>query len=157
MTEKRFIEFMTQNSDDGELNCGFCDIVENEWYHTKDRINSKKCVDLLNNLSDENEQLKKTNDFLSDFRDFITVEHQKTKEENEKLKSDRVRFEEETLLEITRITDKIFEVIDKRIAHYSHEPVSAPVSNPMSVNYDADVDRLARLSELLQLKKELEE
>ena len=48
MGEKRFVEFMTQNSDDGELNCGFTDINNHEWYYTKNRVNAKKCVDLLN-------------------------------------------------------------------------------------------------------------
>ena len=33
----------------------------------------------------------------------------------------------------------------------------APVSAPMSVNFDEDVDRLTRLSELQELKKELKE
>ena len=65
---KRFIEFMTQNTDDGELNCGFKDIHTEEWYHTKDRVNAKKCIDILselvtncNSLKNENEELKKEN------------------------------------------------------------------------------------------------
>ena len=52
---------------------------------------------------------------------------------------------------------KVFELIDIKIKHYSHKPTSAPVGQPMSVNFDADVDRLARLSELQQLKKEVQE
>ena len=51
----------------------------------------------------------------------------------------------------------MFEVIDEKIKHYEHKPFSAPVGQPMSVNFDADVDRIARLSELQDLKKELQE
>jgi len=53
--------------------------------------------------------------------------------------------------------DKVFNLIDAKIKLYSHKPVSASISQPMSVNFDADVDRLARLSELEALKEELQE
>lgn len=61
MTEKRFIEFSTQNTDDGELNNGFNDIKTGEWYYTKDSENSKSICELLNTLHEENEQLKEEN------------------------------------------------------------------------------------------------
>lgn len=61
MTEKRFIEFMTQNSDDGKLNHGFEDMVREEWYHTKDEITAKKCVDLLNEQEETINELKQRN------------------------------------------------------------------------------------------------
>ena len=53
--------------------------------------------------------------------------------------------------------EKVFVLLDEKIKSYEHKPFSAPVGQPMSVNFDADVDRLARLSELQQLKKELQE
>ena len=53
--------------------------------------------------------------------------------------------------------DKVFNLINAKIKLDSHKPVSAPISQPMSVNFDADVDRLARLSELEALKEELQE
>ena len=59
MTEKRFIEFLTQNTDDGELNTGFMDIVSKKSYHTKDSTNAREICALLNTLADDNEQLKK--------------------------------------------------------------------------------------------------
>ena len=62
MTEKRFIEFMTQSSDDGEINYGFRDIIGEEWYYTKDRVTGKKIVDLLNEMYEENQQLQERND-----------------------------------------------------------------------------------------------
>ena len=68
--------------------------------------------DLLNQLNDENEQLK-------------------------------------------QFKEKVFVLLDEKIKHYEHKPFSAPVGQPMSVNFDADVDRLARLSELQDLEKEL--
>ena len=58
--------------------------------------------------------------------------------------------------ELKQFQKKVFELIDMKIKHYSHKPISAPAGQPMSVNFDPDVDRLARLSELQQLKKELE-
>lgn len=59
--------------------------------------------------------------------------------------------------ELITFKDKVFALIDARIEIYKHKPFMAPVSAPMSVNFDEDVDRLARLSELQELKKELKE
>ena len=87
----------------------------------------------------------------------IMAANTELEKENDKLKSDRVRFEEETRLEVTRVMDKIFELIDKKIEFYKHKPVSAPISNPANPKYDDDVDRLARLSELEDLKETLKE
>ena len=58
MTEKRFIEFSTQNIDNGEINNGFNDIKTGEWYYTKDSENSKGICGLLNALHEENLKLK---------------------------------------------------------------------------------------------------
>lgn len=59
--------------------------------------------------------------------------------------------------ELQQFKDKVFALIDARIAIHQHKPFMAPVSAPLSVNFDEDSDRLARLSELEQLKKELSE
>ena len=58
--------------------------------------------------------------------------------------------------ELQQFKDKVFALIDARIEIYKRKPFMAPVSAPMSVNFDEDTDRLARLAELEQLKKELE-
>ena len=58
--------------------------------------------------------------------------------------------------ELKQFKSKVLELLDEKIKHYEHKPFSAPVGQPMSVNFDADVDRIARLSELQDLKKELE-
>ena len=54
----RFIEFATQNTDNGEINTGFHDIKTGEWYYTKDSENAKKICQLLNELFSENKSLK---------------------------------------------------------------------------------------------------
>lgn len=66
MTEKRFVEFATQSIDNGEINNGFYDIKTGEWYYTKDSENAKKICDVLNELHEENRQLKYKNEILSD-------------------------------------------------------------------------------------------
>ena len=58
MTNERFIEFATQNTDNGEINNGFQDIKTGEWYYSKDSENAKKICGLLNELHEENQQLK---------------------------------------------------------------------------------------------------
>ena len=58
--------------------------------------------------------------------------------------------------QLKQFKEKVFDLLDEKIKHYEHKPFSAPVGQPMSVNFDADVDRLARLSELQDLKKELQ-
>jgi len=61
MTEnKRFIEFATQNTDDGKINNGFYDMQTDEYYYTKDSENAKKICDMLNELNDENTHIKNT-------------------------------------------------------------------------------------------------
>ena len=59
--------------------------------------------------------------------------------------------------QLKQFQKKVFKLIDIKIKHYSHKPTSASAGQPMSVNFDANVDRLARLSALQQLKKELQE
>lgn len=51
--------------------------------------------------------------------------------------------------------DNVFKLIKAKIKVYQHKPVSAPVSNPVSRTYDAEHDRLARLSELESLLQEV--
>lgn len=55
---KRFIEFLTQNVDDGKLNCGFQDITSGKWYYTLDEQNAKSICEVLNELNDENQAVK---------------------------------------------------------------------------------------------------
>jgi len=59
--------------------------------------------------------------------------------------------------QLKQFREKVFNLLDEKIRRYEHKPVSAPVGNPVSVKFDHDVDRLARLSELEHLKWELEE
>ena len=98
--------------------------------------NAKVIGETLIQLSDESEQLKKEN-----------------KELKAKVDDKEVAVE----VECEKLMQKVFNLINAKIKLYSHKPVSAPISQPMSVNFDADVDRLARLSELELLKKELQE
>ena len=65
--------------------------------------------------------------------------------------------QDEKIKELKQFKDKVFALIDARIEIYKHKPFMAPASAPMSVNFDEDVDRLVRLSELQELKKELKE
>ena len=102
------------------------DCADVDTYYTVDGA-----VDLLNELWEENEQLKQDKTNL-----------------HRTMSRDRVRY--------LQFRDKVFDLIDEKIQYYEHKPFSASISNPMSVNFDEDVDRLARLSELEQLKKELE-
>ena len=83
--DKRFIEFATQNTDNGEINTGFHDSKTGEWYYTKDSENAKKICELLNELYDENDILKqklKTKYIVNKQYE----ELQKVKKENEQLK-----------------------------------------------------------------------
>ena len=59
--------------------------------------------------------------------------------------------------QLKQFKENVFDLIDARTKAYEHKPFSAPVGQPMSVNFDADMDRLARLSELQDLEKELKE
>ena len=77
--------------------------------------------------------------------------------ENKKLKAKVDDKEVAVEVECEKLMQKVFDLIEERIKHYSHKPVSAPISQPMSINFDADMDRLARLSELQDLKEELQE
>lgn len=58
-------------------------------------------------------------------------------------------------VETCKLMEKIVDLIDRRISHYSHKPVGASISNPANPQFDEDVDRYARLSELQELKTEL--
>ena len=64
---KRFMEFATQNTDNGEINNGFHDIKTGEWYYTKDSENAKKICELLNELNEEKEWLEINNKDLVSF------------------------------------------------------------------------------------------
>jgi len=128
MTEKRFIL-----DDAGELidlnNHKFVDYGE-------------ECCNLLNELAEENKDLEEARSYYQE--NFLTMktERNQLKKENKELKT---------------FKDKVFALIDARIEIYKRKPFMAPVSAPFSVNFDEDTDRLARLAELEQLKKELSE
>lgn len=67
----RFIEFMTQRTDNGELICGFKDIHTDKWYYTKDSINARACVALLNQIHKENTELKEEIKKLDTFKKIL--------------------------------------------------------------------------------------
>lgn len=98
----------------------------------KDLVNEKLCIwdydDLICEIDDDKALIILVN-LLN-----------KLNEENEQLK---------------QFKSKVLKLLDEKIKHYEHKPVSAPVGQPMSVNFDADMDRIARLSELQHLRKEL--
>ena len=102
-------------------------IVDNNTGREYDGLIDDELLDIINELAEKNEQLKADNNRLVNETAKVVAEHQR----------------------------KVFDLIEERIKHYSHKPVSAPISQPMSVNFDADMDRLARLSELEALKEEL--
>ena len=99
--------------------------------------------------------------YLSTYQVCILLnEYVDVKNENEQLKQDNTNLRRTMSKERVRylqFRDKVFDLINTKIKHYEHKPFSAPVGQPMSVNFDADVDRIARLSELQDLKKELKE
>jgi hypothetical protein len=109
------------------------------WENPKD---AQLFCDKLNAINKENEQLIQTVSDWSGSYDELFEDVKRLEEENEQLK---------------QFKEKVFTLIDEKIKHYEHKPFSVPVEQPMSVNFDADVDRLARLSELQDLEKELEE
>ena len=73
---------MTQRTDDGELICGFKDIIDDKWYYTNDRKNAKAIVDLLNNLHEENRSLKFQ---LDECRNHKLFSRRELEKENEQL------------------------------------------------------------------------
>lgn len=138
MTEKRFKLFVGKNygvqKADGEVI--FDSIIS--------MAEADVLVDLLNDLTEENEQLKQQ---LTDCKE-------KKQQMKEFFMNSEPVIEQKKLQKL--IYQTIINLIDEKIQYYEHKPFSASISNPMSVNFDEDVDRLARLSELEQLKKELE-
>ena len=113
-------------------------------------LNVFEMIEEMNELHDENNILKASN---GEYEDALA----RLEEENEQLKSDNNRLVNETAKVVAEHQSKVFNLINAKIKLYSHKPISAPISQPMSVNFDADVDRLARLSELEALKEELQE
>ena len=141
----------------------------------EDSLTGEEIIELLN----ENAQLKsrviqletnvekeiEINDSLHD----IVSEYEK---ENNQLKERLIDCEQkkqahkEMLMNSTAVVEQkklqkiiygmVIAIIDERIEAYERRPFSAPVSNPANPNYDPDVDRLARLSELQELRKEFE-
>ena len=152
MTEKRFTKYVPDSS------YGYTHIttiIDNE--KNKQTGNIDEIVDMLNELHEENKKLKQVNEMLQ--MDFAITERN-LMEENEQLKQDNTNLRRTMSKERVRylqFRDKVFDLINAKIKHYEHKPFSAPVGQPMSVNFDADVDRIARLSELQDLKKELQE
>lgn len=85
MDEKRFIEFATQNTDNGEINNGFNDIETGGWFYTKDSENAEKICGLLNELHKENEHLKQSfKEVLKDL-EVRTFDKELLEEKNEQL------------------------------------------------------------------------
>ena len=143
-------------------------------------IGAELIVELLNSLNDENVKLRARNKYLATKiqreRNIHVKEHKKWEEEiqkeNDELKQQLSDCKEkkqqmkeffmnsEPVIEQKKLQKLIYQtiinLIDEKIQYYEHKPFSSSISNPMSVNFDEDVDRLARLSELEQLKKELE-
>ena len=77
MTEKRFVR----------KNYSIWDNFENkEVIELNHRFQCDYMCDIMNKMSEENEQLRKENDLKSDFRNFITEDVQKIKKENKLLK-----------------------------------------------------------------------
>ena len=62
--------------------------------------------------------------------------------ENEKLK----QFKENVLV-----------LLEEKVKHYEHKPFSIPAMQPLSLNFDGDMDRISRLSELQDLKRVIEQ
>ena len=89
MTGKRFIEFATQNTDNGEINNGFHDIKTGEWYYTKDSENAKKICDVLNELHEENQGLQSSNLEYEDTLGRLEEKIEQLKKENNKLHTKR--------------------------------------------------------------------
>ena len=176
MTEKRFkLGYV----------CGDFGLVDNdEWIDlhsmSENSIkNAQICINKMNELAEENEELKqdvlrlnhelkllvKNDGDIPIFVQFnaLLKRNDKLKKENKELKDkyneQSVSYEglEEQVERLLDFKDKVFNLINAKIKLYSHKPVSAPISQPMSVNFDEDVDRLARLSELELLKEELQE
>ena len=155
MTEKRYFKrmwedefyiFDSQTISEKE----FDEKVEYEDYQAfADSLMGDEVVDRLNELDKENRKLKNE----------LNLSKLNLKEKNEGFdKLHKMYMEQiEENKELKTIKDKVFALIDARIEIYKRKPFMAPVSAPMSVNFDEDTDRLARLSELEQLKKELSE
>ena len=136
-------------------------------------MNDDKSIDLKTentNLTNELIVLRRKYKELDEDRHYVKslldAEFEKgieLKKENEQLKDkyneQSVQYEglEEQVERLLDFKDNVFNLINAKIKHYEHKPFSAPVGQPMSVNFDADVDRLARLSELQDLEKELQE
>ena len=108
----------------------------------------KGATDKLNELTCK---LKRTERGRTELAEFNVQLMEENKELKAKVDDKEVAVE----VECEKLMQKVLDLIDEKIKLYSHKPVSAPISQPMSVNFDEDVDRLARLSELEALKEEL--
>lgn len=108
-------------------------------------------------LNDQNQAIVDLYDGSKYWSDKATEKIKELEKENKELKAKVDDKEVAVEVECEKLMQKVFDLIDEKIKLYSHKPVSAPISQPMSVNFDEDVDRLARLSELEALKKELME
>ena len=144
MTKKRFENRL--NKSDIKFNT-----LNPVWDNEKETaLNVFEMIDLLNELTCK---LKRTERGRTELAEFNVELMEKNKELKAKVDDKEVAVEVETC----KVMEKIFDLIDEKIKLYSHKPFSAPISQPMSVNFDEDVDRLARLSELEALKEELTE
>jgi len=140
----------------------FCDALNVTLNYVNELIDAKV------ELKKENEQLKKDYKSLSHNHGLLYDEsvekigslkeqlidcEQKKQAHKDMLMNSKPVTEQKRLQKI--IYGMVIAMIDARIKAYEHRPFSAPVSNPVNPNYDSDVDRLARLSELQELKREL--
>lgn len=124
-------------------------------FHSSNKVS----VNVLNELVDENRMLQDKLDvhilLTDDERLKVNNFIKELKKENERLKQQVEVLYDLNNDELASYEEKILNIINTRITYYQHKPFSAPITNPANPNYDADVDRLARLSELKELKKEL--
>ena len=74
MTEKRFTEIVSTQK-----------VIDNQTGKEYNCLIDDDLLKLLNELHEGNEQLKQENNLKGDFREFITKDIQKTKEENQRL------------------------------------------------------------------------
>ena len=152
MTEKRFY---LMNVEDPLHEYGrWCKPVLEDGETGKQYENALEVMDLLNALVDENEKLKQSYIQLKHRHSLLHDECLDAECDRDSYHNDVLSLEKENE-QLKQFKEKVFVLLDEKIKHYEHKPFSAPIGQPMSVNFDVDVDRIARLSELQDLEKEL--
>ena len=152
MSDKRFTMCFEQN----DINGWTMSIVDWEtkepFDYTTYEVHSSSITDtkdemedlclLLNELNDENKKLKIFLKAVNEELDLANRDYDALEEENEKLK----QFKENVLV-----------LLEEKVKHYEHKPFSIPAMQPLSLNFDGDMDRISRLSELQDLKRVIEQ